>query len=124
MTLEESKRDIERRTGVPAALLTGESAEENEVRAMALLAYRREVTGRNLSRSPQSTAERFKAWFDAQMEEEAPAPAPAAAPDPVPPAGYPSLKDAGEVRDLSDPRTARDKFAEWAGDQLAFDPRR
>ena len=120
MTLEESKRDIERRTGVPAALLTGESAEENEVRAMALLAYRREVAGQK--RTPQSTAERFKAWFDAQMEEEAPAPA--AAPDPVPPAGYPSLKDAGEVRDLPDPRPARDKFAEWAGDQLAFDPRR
>ena len=102
MTLEESKRDIERRTGVPAALLTGESAEENEARALALLAYRREVAGQK--RTPQSTAERFKAWFDAQMEEEAPAPA--AAPDPVPPAGYPSLKDAGEVRDLPDPRPA------------------
>ena len=113
MNLEELRQEIERRTGVPATLLTGETAEENIAQAKALLAFR---MGRE-TQKPKSTAEQFAEWMQSQENVPDQTEAP-----PDPDAGnYPVLKDGGCVNvDLGDPRTTAAQFAEWAGAQLAF----
>ena len=63
MAYEELKQEIERLTGVPANLLTGETAEENINQAEALLAYKRRLEASR----PKSTKEQFGEWFNAQL---------------------------------------------------------
>ena len=140
MTIEELKQTIEQRTGVPASLLTGETAEENIAQAKAMLAYKREYE----QQRPKTAAEQFSDWLGGQLEEknrqtaaafglhyEAPEtdPAGAALADiaeavRVEGGGYPMVKDGGQVdtSNMPDPRPAREQFAEWLGQQTAFDP--
>ena len=140
MTIEELKQTIEQRTGVPASLLTGETAEENIAQAEAMLAYKREYE----QQRPKTTAEQFSDWIGGQLEErdrqtaaafglhyEAPEadPAGAALADiaeavRVEGGGYPMTRDGGEVdtSNMPDPRPAREQFADWLGQQMAFDP--
>ena len=124
MNLEDLKRDIEQRTGVPAALLTGETVEENIAQAKALLAYRRE----NEATRPKTTAEQFADWLRAQEGIEEQDAAGAALADLEATArraagGYPELQDGGELdhRTIPDGRSAAEQFAEWFNKTAAID---
>jgi hypothetical protein len=126
MTNEEIKQEIAQRTGIPADLLTGETAEENIVRAKALLAFRRN----NAQGTPKSTKEQFAAWFrevsgqdpqeDGSMqalkayEEELR----------IANGGCPRLSDTGELQNMPDGRTPQEAFSEWFQGRTAFDPRK
>lgn len=139
MTTEELKQEIAQRTGIPAALLTGETAEENIAQAKALLAYKRE----HEVQRPKTTREQFADWHNEQMDERDRQKAaylgllytPSQA-DPAGAAlaeieerarldagGYPSLQDGGSVNvNLGDTRSAKEQFADWLADRTAFDP--
>lgn len=140
MNIEELKQTIEQRTGVPASLLKGETAEENIAQAKALLAYKRESE----QQRPKTATEQFSDWFSGYMGErdrqtaaafglhyEAPEtdPAGAALADiaeavRVEGGGYPIVRDGGQVdtSKMPDPRPAAEQFADWLGQQTAFDP--
>lgn len=117
MTTEELKQAIEQRTGIPASLLTGETAEENIARAKALLALKKE---REAER-PKTAAEQFSAWLN-QGAADPGADALAEIEETVKAGDYPPVKDSGEVTGLPDPRPARELFAEWLGSKIAFNP--
>ena len=126
MILEELKANIEKQTGVPACLLTGETAEENIAQAKALLAYKREAE----AQKPKTTKEQFAEWMNArtgaslpdrpaaalaQIEEQARLEA----------GGYPILKDGGSAGlNLGEYGSTKKQFAEWAENITAFDPRK
>lgn len=118
MTIEEIKNEISTYTGIPVELLTGETAEENIARAKDLLAYKQAEQPETEKAQTGTPKEQFTAWISSMMGIEMPC----AEPAPENPA-YPQVRDAGEV-DLGDIRTAREKFAEWIQDKMAFDPRR
>ncbi len=65
MSIEEIKRTIEHKTGVPAYLLKGETLEENIAQAKAILAYK----GASDPEEPKAPAEQFAEWFKQQLEE-------------------------------------------------------
>lgn len=122
MNLEDLKNEIEQRTGVPATLLTGETAEENVSQAKALLAYKREYE----AQQPKSAKEQFADWMQ-QKEGIAPEDPEGAALADIENSLrlYPTgLRDGGEVTNLPDPRTAREQFADWLDRKgsLKFDP--
>lgn len=126
MNTEELKQTIETQTGIPANLLNGETIEETIAHAKALLAYKREADAER----PKTTAEQFAEWMNtrngieqpdiagealARIEEQARVEA----------GGYPILRDGGSVNNnLGDGRTVREQFAEWAGRNMAYDPRK
>ena len=126
MILEELKANIEKQTGVPAYLLTGETAEENIAQAKALLAYKREAE----AQKPKTTKEQFAEWMNArtgaglpdrsaaalaQIEEQARREA----------GGYPILKDGGSAGlNLGEYGNTKEQFAEWAENITAFDARK
>lgn len=60
MDINELKKEVEVRTGVPAPLLTGETSEEVIAKAKALLAFKRETE----QSAPQSTAQQFASWLN------------------------------------------------------------
>lgn len=126
MNIDELKTVIEQGTGIPASLLTGETAEENIAQAKALLAYRRESEASR----PKSTREQFKEWLNASQGIEEPDTAGAALEEiqealRVEAGGYPRVPDGGEPAGrLPDPRPAREQFAEWFAGKSAFDPRK
>lgn len=62
MNLDVLRQVIEEKTGVPAALLNGETVEENLAQAKSLLAYRREHEAEPV----RSTKEQFEEWFSGQ----------------------------------------------------------
>lgn len=123
MTVEDVKKTIEQRTGVPAHLLTGETAEEAIAQAKALLAYRKE----HEAQRPKHTREQFAEWMQAQQGTNSQDTTSAALAEieeaaRVEAGGYPRTKDGGEVTGLPDARPARDQFAEWMEKQMAFNP--
>lgn len=125
MTLEELKQEIAERTGVPALLLTGETAEENIAQAKALLAYKRDAEA-DIQR-PRSTTEQFTDWLTARDGIEQPYTAGQALADieeraRVEAGGYPMTMDGGEVTGLPDARPAREQFADWLNQKKAFNP--
>lgn len=113
MTADEVKQEIAKRTGIPASLLTGETPEEDFVRAKALLALKRD----NQPTTPKSTNQQFAEWFKAQLgeeqEEDSNMQALKAYEEELRIAngGYPYLQDNGEVPDV-DMRDAKQDFAE------------
>ena len=137
MTIEEIKNEIEKNTGVPGYLLTGETAEELLAQAKALLAYREQ-------KKQKSPAEQFADWIGGQLEErdkqiaatfglqftptqtdpEGAALAEIEEAARVKAGGYPRISDGGEVdpSKLTNQRPAREQFAEWAEQKTAFDP--
>lgn len=139
MNTEELKQEIAQRTGIPAVLLTGETAEENIAQAKALLAYKRE----HEAQRPKTAAEQFSDWIGGQLEERDRQTAAAFGLQYTPPqkdeagaaladieerarveaGGYPMLQDGGSVNvNLGDGRSAREQFADWLGQRTAFDP--
>lgn len=59
MDISELKSEVETRTGVPATLLTGETAEEVIAKAKAILAFKKEQE----TEAPQTTAQQFSKWL-------------------------------------------------------------
>lgn len=115
MTLEELRNEVSGKTGVPAALLTGDTPQEIMTRAQALIDFKAAQGGRSATladSTPQysgSTREQFAQWFDATNCGRK---APAAPPAEEPPASYPVLEDAGEVVFPEPPKSTREQFAE------------
>lgn len=139
MTIDELRQAIQQRTGVPADLLTGETAEENIAQAKAMLAFKREREAQR----PKSAREQFAEWMTGNVEDrnrrmadmiglqyvppEAPEEAALAELEEITKTeagGYPVIKDGGQIStdNLPDPRPAREQFAEWFGQKTAFDP--
>ena len=123
MTLEELKQEIEQRTGVQASLLKGETVEENIAYAKAVLAFRKE----HEAQRPKTAGEQFAAWYKATQGIEDTDEAGAALADieeraRVEAGGYPMLQDGGVNVHVGDCRSAREQFADWIGQQTAFDP--
>lgn len=127
MTIDELKQQIEQRTGVPASLLNGETAEENIAQAKAMLAYKKQ----HEAERPKSNAEKFGEWFRAAQGIEEQDAAGAALQEVaeayrVEAGGYPSVHDGGNPyingKEAPDPRPAREQFAEWFSDKTAFNP--
>lgn len=125
MTLDVIKEMIEQRTGVPASLLTGETAEENIAQAKAILAYKRE----HEAQRPKSTREQFADWMDSRdgiepQDEAGAALAEIEEAARVEAGGYPRIQDGGEIdtSNLPDGRPAREQFAEWLDKKTAFNP--
>ena len=126
MNLEDIKRMIEEKTGVPAALLNGKTPEENISIARTLLDLRSEKAN---EQKQENTAEKFKSWFDDEFSS-----AEDAARDSsedafsdiaeiirIAAGGYPRAKDAGEISGLPDGMKAKDQFSEWFENQMSFD---
>lgn len=127
MNIEDLKQNIEQRTGVPAALLTGETAEENIAQAKALLAYRRQSEAAR----QKTTAEQFADWFNAyegtqQQDEAGKALEDIEAAVRAETSIYPQTQDNGEVdpAKLPDGRSAAEQFAEWFRGKTAIDPQK
>ena len=142
MTLEELRKAIEEKTGVPVSLLRGETAEEVVARAKAVLAYKRE----HEAQRPKTAQEQFADWFGAQLEDmdrrtaellgrhyEAPQADPAGAALAevaeayrVEAGGYPQVTDGGNPyingKQAQDGRSTADQFAEWFNGRTAFNP--
>lgn len=124
-TMEDFKAMISERLGVPAVLLTGESAEEDLAQAKAILAYKREQE----QTRPKSHAEQFKEWFNASQGIEEPDETAAAFKEIEDAIGinsgaYPSLSDGGEVQNVGDCRTPQEQFKDWFYDVSAYNPRK
>ena len=111
MEIENLKQEIENRTGVPAAILSGDTAEENIAQAKALLAYR------NSQEKP--TRDQFADWLDEKMGT-----TPAAAMDALElqeieeaarsAAGYPKVRDGSvDGKKLPGGRSTRELFKNW-----------
>ena len=128
MKAEDVKQEISQRTGIPVHLLTGETPEEDIVRAKALLAFKRN----NRQEEPKSTSQQFAEWFSAQSGE-----------DPaedesmqalkayeeelrLASGGYPNMKDGGENLTIAgqDGRSTREQFAAWFGQKAAYNPKK
>lgn len=119
----EIKAMISERLGVPAVLLTGESAEEDLAQAKAILAYKREQE----QTRPKSHAEQFKEWFNASQGIEEPDETAAAFKEiedaiGISSGSYPSLSDGGEVQNVGDCRTPQEQFKDWFYDVSAYNP--
>lgn len=73
MSLEDLKRQIEQRTGVPARLLNGKTVEENIAQAKAILFFKKTTTEdytKKTGKEPQkSAADKFGEWFNAKYGE-------------------------------------------------------
>ena len=116
MDIENFKQEIENRTGVPAAILSGDTAEENIAQAKALLAYR------NSQEKP--TRDQFADWLDEEMGT-----TPAAAMDALElqeieeaarnAAGYPKVRDGStDGKIIHTKRQTRDVFNDWLNGTL------
>lgn len=68
MILEDVKKELSSRTGIPVSLLDGETIEENIAKAKAIIAYRRDHD------KPQSAKEEFSLWFQEMNGDEKPDP--------------------------------------------------
>ena len=68
MSIEDVKKDIERRTGVPANLLTGETEEELVAQSKALLAYKKSAAPAQIPAPKRTTREQFAEWIGQQMD--------------------------------------------------------
>lgn len=125
MNMDDLKMRIEHDTGVPAALLTGETAEECIVQAKALLALKRDYS---YQPAQKTTREQFADWMRGQLGEEPPqdtttAALEAIARDAAEEAGrYPIVADAGEVDAGPAPRSTSEQFAEWFAQKTAWKP--
>lgn len=122
MTLDDLKQDIADKTGIPAHLLKGETAEETIAHAKALLAYKKDAEA-NREKTPR---EQFAEWLQAQeggQPEEVDPMAQIEEDLRIASGGYPIVKDGGSANvQIGDARSPQEQFSEWIGKQFAFDP--
>lgn len=64
MTIEDLKKKIEEKTGVPAILLNGESLDENITQAKALISYKRKEE----RKKNENTRDQFALWCDPESD--------------------------------------------------------
>lgn len=129
MTVEEIKQEINKKTGIPVYLLTGETIEENIARAKAILAYRKEQAEQYEAERPKTTSEQFADWMQAQSGEER-----TEQPDAETQAlldleeslqVVPNIMDNGNAyaqKEMPDGRTTAEQFGAWMSKQFAFNP--
>lgn len=127
MTNEEMKKAIEQYIGVPAALLAGETIEENIALAKAALAMRREYAA-SRPQQKKTNREQFEDWVHGQIDVKQPdqefeslneleqlAMQSGAI--------YPRISDGGEASvNTGSNDSTLDQFRQFAYDKLAFDP--
>lgn len=126
MTIDEIKKEIELRTGVPATMLTGETTEEVIAHSRALLAYKRETA----QEAPLDAKEQFILWMNentGQPLEETPEQRldNFAEELRVEAGGYPRIPDGGAAGlniGSSDNLSTLERFNEWLYGKTAFDP--
>lgn len=110
-TIQDIKKTIEQRAGVPASLLNGETAEEVIAHAKALLAFKKE----HEAQRPKSTQEQFTEWNrqlnGIETGDEA-GEALADIENSLRPYAV-GIRDAGEIEHAPDGRTAQEQFKEW-----------
>lgn len=129
MTIEQYKKLIEKRTGIPARLLSGTTTEEVVEQARQLIEYRRAngpdyVAASRSSQGPvgvESTRDQFADWFNSVSNgsQGEMITAQAAADQALEALNdtlkYPVVNDGGEA-DYTPPKpSARDQFVEWFG---------
>lgn len=124
MTVEDVKKTIEQRAGVPASVLAGETVDDVIESARAVLDYKRQYE----EQRPKETREQFAEWTRVLYGETL-SDAKSAALDDIAEAarvdagGYPMVRDGSISSDgMPDPRPAREQFASWFKDQAAFNP--
>ena len=134
MELEQINALISERTGVPAALLDGQTAEENIAKARAIIEYRSKANPS--AERKLTTNEQFAAWLDAAYGEPQDTNKDPAAAEldriaeelRIANGGYPQMEDGGEVDPsrFPDSRPASAQFAEWFREQSInkYDPRK
>lgn len=106
----ESIREIvSHETGVPVALLRGDTFEECRSRAAELIDFRDSVS--ETRRQGKSTREQFSEWFNGTETE----------PEPVP-SSYPSVRSAGNAGQDYQSRTPLEEFREWFYHKTAWRP--
>ncbi len=127
MTLDELKQEIEKRTGVPASLLQGNTTEDTLSIAKDLLMIRNGYR----AHEAMTNAEKFSRWFNDQMGENGePLNNDFLALDEIAEqvridnGGYPRTADPGEIdtSNMPDGRSTAEQFEEWMNKQFTFDP--
>lgn len=124
MDINELKKEVEVRTGVPASLLTGETSEEIIANAKAILAFKKEQE----AEAPQTTAQQFSKWLrqtEGIEEVDEAGQALAELEDSL--RGYSlNIKDGGNPyingKEMPDGRSTAEQFGDWMRGQFAFDP--
>ena len=116
------KREIEKVSGVPASLLTGETWQENINQAKAIINYKN-ITAEK--RTP-TTSEQFARWINPRLGIEnidttTQALATLEIQAKQAESNFPFVADKGETT-APDGRSTVEKFGEWASNKLSYDP--
>ena len=123
--LAEIKTEVSKQTGVPSALLTGNTYQEIADSADALIKYKEAYTAKyQQPKEAPSTAEQFGEWLNqnhvtskfwwAESDQEAPV-----STDSEPAYnGHPIVRDGGEAYIPSKPATTAELFGEWLNNAL------
>lgn len=122
MNIDEVKQQIAERTGLPVNLLTGETAEENIIRAKALLAYAKTAEPKQQKTGKEAFAEWLQDLDETDTENDSRMQALKQYEDEL--RGYPSLQDKGEAKAEEDTRPAGEQFATWFASKTAYNPRK
>lgn len=115
MDMNVLKQKIEEQTGVPAELLTAETAVE-------IIHQARELLNWKPGDPPKATRDQFAQYFAESMGYEPPVETAQTALDAISEAYeaesrlYPDTHDGGEFGELPDGRSAKEKFCEWIGE--------
>lgn len=124
MTTEELKQAIEKQTGIPAALIAADTAEDIIDQARSILAYRRDQE----EHRSKTTREQFAEWVRDLYGMEEPDAANAALEEiaeavRVDAGGFPRVRDGSiDFDGVPDSRPVREQFTLWLRDQMAFNP--
>lgn len=121
------KDTIEKYSGIPAAILTGKTVEENISQAKTILNFKRDLE----EQRPKSNAEKFEEWAAAagvgmvtetKNDKALKAIEEIAEQERVKAGGYPYTPDYGEIKINADGRSTREQFEEWFSEKTAFNP--
>lgn len=115
VNVEEYKKDLSRVSGIPVNMLTRDTPEEILAQAKAITLFAMEKQKED-NKTPR---ERFAEWmgekFEAREKNTASLFGVSLQPEqePITPAGYPQIKDGGEVANMPDGRSVKEQFKEW-----------
>ena len=110
MSIDELKQNIEQRTGVPAAIIQGETSEEVIAHAKALLAFKLQEDAKAGRTESRPTKELFAMWINGEEEKLDPNIALANIEKEN---SYPNLKDSGELPAGVQKESTQQLFAQW-----------
>lgn len=127
-TIDEIKRDISEKTGIPVALLEGSTTEEIINRSRSILEVRKNS---EIARK-RSTTELFSGWFNevtgqeeqSETEKALEAVGQIAEAVGMSQGNYPVIRDGGSLNParLPDGRSAQEQFGDWLNESLQWDP--